>query len=162
MTRGENPPVSQPTPPRKPGLLGGLEELFRFGVSGGLGTLAFVFLSWIFFKIGFEGTRLGDGIRWAVPYLLTSLITHWLHRRIAFRWPSPYWRSLRRTYVIYGCSLFATTFLHDQLIWGLEFGSVAAFVVSVALSGGWNYLLFRHWGFPEAQEPPHASSNRRG
>lgn len=147
MTSGDNLPVS-PTPhTRKPGLFGGLEELVRFGVSGGIGTGVFTALVAGFYWAGFDETRADDAVRWAVPYLVTSFLTHALHRRITFRWPSPYWRSLRRTLVIYGTSLVLTTLLHDQLIWWLELPRWAAFAVSIALSGAWNYLLFRHWGF---------------
>ncbi len=137
---------------RTPGLFGGVEEIFRFGVSGGLGTLAFVFLVWLFLQLGFDDSRLDDAIRWAVPYLITSALTHTLHRRITFRWPTPYWRSLLRTYLIYGVSLSVTTLLHDQLIWTLGLGRVAAFLTNLFLSGCWNYLLLRHWGFAQAAQ----------
>lgn len=152
--------MTRPTRSRKPGFIGGLEEILRFVVSGSLGTSVFVFLYWLFGQVGFSETRVDDAVRWAVPYLITSLLTHWLHRHITFRWASPYWRSLRRTYVIYGCSLMLTTAVHDQLIWSLDLGNAAAFLVSVTVSGAWNYVLFRHWGFAQDKDTAHASNNR--
>jgi len=149
MTNGDNPPVTTHPHRRHPGLIGGLEDLFRFGISGGLGTLVFGLLVAALYALGFDETRLDDALRWSIPYLLTSFVTHTLHRRITFRWPSNYWRSLRRTFVIYGASLVLTTLLHDQLIWMFGVSKSTAFFLSLALSGAWNYLLFRHWGFRE-------------
>lgn len=152
MTSGDNHRVPANPTERRPGLFGGIEEIFRFGVSGGMGTAVFAAFVWFLYAIGFDDTRTDDAIRWALPYVLTGFLTHTLHRRITFRWPSPYWQSLRRTFVIYGTSLVLTTLIHDQLIWWLGLPRSAAFALSVALSGAWNYLLFRHWGFVEQRQ----------
>ncbi|MAG56797.1 MAG: hypothetical protein CMJ83_10940 [Planctomycetes bacterium] len=128
-------------------MLGSPAEIFRFGFAGGSGCVVFTLLYSGLYAVSLVPDRANASFSWGTAYFISSFVTHFLHRWITFRWRTPYWQSLRRTYVIYGTSLFLTTALHDQLVHAAGLDHKLSFGLTLVLSGCWNYLAFRHWGF---------------
>lgn len=134
-------------------VLGGIEEIVRFGFSGTVGSSVFALLYLALHATAPVPRRAAEAFAWGLAYFITSWLTHGLHRKITFRWPTSYWRTLRRTYVIYGVSLLLTTVLHDQLVHVCGLDHWLSFAMSLAVSGTCNYLVFRHWGFRPSASP---------
>lgn len=92
----------------------GLGLLVRYGVSGGLGTIAgFGLYEATFALIGERSARATTA--WIIAYVIGIFAQHALHRWITFGPETPYWQTLRRTYVVYP--------------------------IVLAVSSGFNYLL---------------------
>lgn len=121
-------------------------EVLRFFVSGSAGSALFYGLYELLHFLGFGGAHAAPA-SWALGYLVSSFFTHRFHRTFTFRWPTDYWRSLRRTYVVYGSSLVATTALDWFLADRLGLHHRLAWILTLLAGGIANYLALRTWAF---------------
>lgn len=136
-----------PSPQRS--LFGDIREVLRFGFCSSTGTALMAILYTLCYSlVPYLCER--PGRSWFVAYLTSSLVTHSLHREVTFRGDSSYWRSLTRTYVIYGTSSFVTSLLMAVLTSRAGVAHEVAFVSLLLVSGTCNYVAFRHWGFRAA------------
>jgi putative flippase GtrA len=117
----------------------------RFALCGCAGSVVLFALYELTYRLALV-SRLNAPFSWAVSYLAAGVLTHGIHRRHTFRWATSYWRTLRRTAVVYGSSLTATTLV--------DFGLVAAglhhrlaWLLTLLASGTVNYVALRNWGF---------------
>jgi putative flippase GtrA len=126
-------------------LFGEQREILRFAVSGTAGTG----IDYGLYELLYNAVPLTEHDAtwsWVIAYLISSYVTHALHYRLSFRWKTPYWPSLRRTYVVYACAAVLTTGLIAVLVaLGMQYR--VAFVITITFSGVFNYVAFRHWGF---------------
>lgn len=146
--------MSRTTSRRFATLTGGPQEMVRYMMSGGLGTLLFYLLYevlyWASLWPGHNAT-----LSWFCAYITSILWTHRFHRGMTFRWDNPYWRSLRRTYVVYVFSWAATTGMMFVLVEQAGVEHHLAFCGTILASGCLNYLLLRNWSF----RPPRDASS---
>lgn len=124
----------------------------RWVVSGVLGFTASFLLYELFFA-SLPDSNVRPTIAWLSSYTLGIAIQHALHRRLVFGNSSSYWRSLRRSYVVYLTGLAIAsglnfliannTSLHHRLVWLVTVG-----IVSVL-----NYLALKVYAFKEDPAP---------
>lgn len=136
---------------RTRGFFGGWQELGRFALSGTAGSVVFYGLYELVYWLRLV-PQYNAPFSWAVGYLLASVVTHGIHRRHTFRWPTPYWDTLGRTVFVYVITLTATTALDFALV---ENGMHhrLAWLVTLLAGGSANYFALRHWGFRPGNGP---------
>ena len=143
-----------PEHPTKKPILGSFDEIARFIKSGFQGSLIFFVLYQGVYALHLLGDH-NSAFAWAVPYGLAAWATHSFHRRQTFKWQTSYWHSLERTLLVYALAMGASTMFQDLLTAHLDWNHNVAFFVTLTVTGGLNYLLLRHWGYPEqVSEPP--------
>jgi len=125
--------------------VGGWREVGRFALCGCAGSVVLFALYELVYGLALV-PELNAPFSWAVSYLLASVVTHGFHRRHTFRWATSYWQTLRRTVVVYGTSLTATTLLDFGLVTA-GFHHRLAWVLTLVASGAANYVALRNWGF---------------
>ncbi len=145
-----NPPPAQTATdriaPAPRSLFGDVREVLRFGLCSSTGTALMAILYMLCYSlVPYLSDR--PGRSWFVAYLTSSLVTHSLHREVTFRGHNSYWRSLTRTYVIYGTSSLVTSLMMAVLVSSAGVAHEVAFVSLLMVSGTCNYIAFRHWGF---------------
>ena len=116
-----------------------------------------------FFKFGLVGlsnTAAGFGVYYllffcGVNYLLANVVS-WLvsvlnafywNNKYVFRSGSGWWKTLFRTYISYGASLFVSTLLMYVLVGYLRVSPVIAPVLCLLVTVPLNFLLNKYWAF---------------
>ena len=85
---------------------------------------------------------------WSVSYLLSSLISHSMHRWFTFRSISPYGRSLALTMTVYTILLIISTFSQAILADSMGFDHLAIWALNTAAFGFLSFVALRFIAFP--------------
>ena len=85
---------------------------------------------------------------WSVSYLLSSLISHSMHRWFTFRSTSPYGRSLALTMAVYTILLIISTFSQAILADRMGFDHLAVWALNTAAFGFLSFIALRFIAFP--------------
>ena len=85
---------------------------------------------------------------WSVSYLLSSLISHSMHRWFTFRSTSPYGRSLALTMAVYTILLIISTFSQAILADSMGFNHLAVWALNTAAFGFLSFIALRFIAFP--------------
>lgn len=85
---------------------------------------------------------------WSVSYLLSSLISHSMHRWFTFRSISPYGRSLALTMAVYTILLIISTFSQAILADRMGLDHLAVWALNTAAFGFLSFIALRFIAFP--------------
>lgn len=85
---------------------------------------------------------------WSVSYLLSSLISHSMHRWFTFRSTTPYGRSLVLTMAVYTILLIISTFSQAILADNMGFNHLAVWALNTAAFGFLSFIALRFIAFP--------------
>ena len=85
---------------------------------------------------------------WSVSYLLSSIISHSMHRWFTFRSISPYGRSLALTMAVYTILLIISTFSQAILADRMGFDHLAVWALNTAAFGFLSFIALRFIAFP--------------
>jgi len=138
---------------------GGTQLLVRYAVSGGLGTLGGYALYEVAYALVGEG-----GFRattaWIVAYTVGIFTQHALHRWITFGTGTPYWRSLRRSYIVYPLVLAISSGFNYLLAGMVGWHHRLAWLATMALSAGLAFAGLRFFAFA-GDQPSFDDASRR-
>ena len=149
-TSAEGPPAAAAThEPSHP--------FVRFLGAGGLGTVIGFAMYELIFALLPSGLEARAPTAWGIAYLVGIWVQHALHRTIVFGDASPYWRSLRRSYVIYSGALVLSTGLNWSFAIGLGWHHRLAWLVTTAVTTVVNYATLRLYAFARPASGPDAS-----
>ncbi len=133
------------------------ELLVRFVISGGLGTLGGLGVYELTYAlIGDRQYRATTA--WIIAYVIGIFVQHALHRWITFGTEAPYWRTLRRTYVVYPIVLAISSGFNYLLTGPLDWNHRLAWLATTALSavlsfGGLKLFAFATDQSDDSSEP---------
>jgi len=115
-----------------------------------VGTLnVLIFLAMYSFAYSISGEiQYRAASAWSVSYLLSSLISHTMHRWFTFRSTSPYGRSLALTMVVYTILLIISTFSQAILADEMGFDHLAVWALNTAAFGFLSFIALRFIAFP--------------
>ena len=119
---------------------------FRFVMSGVLGILAGFGLYGVAYVVN-PITRYRATTSYIASYLVGIVVQHALHRWITFGTEVPYMRSLRRSFIVYPVILVMTSGINLVIVRGLQWHHLAAFWISVGLSGLLSFIGLRAFAF---------------
>ncbi|MBH33570.1 MAG: hypothetical protein CMB75_04150 [Euryarchaeota archaeon] len=85
---------------------------------------------------------------WSVSYLISSIISHSMHRWFTFRSISPYGRSLVLTMAVYTILLIISTLSQAILADRMGFDHLAVWALNTAAFGFLSFIALRFIAFP--------------
>jgi len=85
---------------------------------------------------------------WSVSYLISSIISHSMHRWFTFRSISPYGRSLVFTMAVYTILLIISTLSQAILADRMGFDHLAVWALNTAAFGFLSFIALRFIAFP--------------
>ncbi|EFC36889.1 predicted protein [Naegleria gruberi] len=130
-------------------------KVFLFQVSTIIGTfIFFLFYHFLYQFITAEDESTKSSLCWLLSYSLSIWCQYELHCRIVFgkRSNSEYWRSLIRTYFVYGISMVFSTILNYMLVGYFKVGHTYAWILSLILVGILNYFTVSKFAFADSEE----------
>ena len=122
-------------------------EYAYFCVVGTLNVLIFFAMYSVAYSIAGE-IEYRAASAWSVSYLLSSLISHSMHRWFTFRSTSPYGRSLALTMAVYTILLIISTFSQAILADRMGFDHLAVWALNTAAFGFLSFIALRFIAFP--------------
>ena len=85
---------------------------------------------------------------WSVSYLISSIISHSMHRWFTFRSTSPYGRSLSLTMIVYTTLLIISTISQAILADRMGFDHLAVWALNTVAFGFLSFIALRFVAFP--------------
>ena len=122
-------------------------EYAYFCAVGTLNVLIFLAMYYVAYSI-VGGIEYRAAIAWSVSYLLSSIISHSMHRWFTFRSTSPYGRSLALTMAVYTILLIISTFSQAILADNMGFNHLAVWALNTAAFGFLSFVVLRFIAFP--------------
>jgi putative flippase GtrA len=99
------------------------------------------------------------GVAFLISESISSVISHYLHRRVTFQSSSPYGRSLKRTLVIYAVSIGIASIIHHFVadVWvsdnlNPQMVEYVSWYLNTALVGMIAFLALRFIAFPPSDD----------
>ena len=130
-------------------------KVFLFQVSTVIGTMVFfVFYNIMYQFITSEDESTRSSLCWLISYGLSIWCQYELHCRIVFgkRSNTEYWRSLIRTYFVYGISMVFSTILNYTLVGYFQVGHTYAWILSLIVVGVLNYFTVSRFAFADSED----------
>ena len=122
-------------------------EYAYFCAVGTLNVLIFLAMYYVAYSI-VGGIEYRAASAWSVSYLLSSIISHSMHRWFTFRSTSPYGRSLALTMAVYTILLIISTFSQAILADNMGFNHLAVWALNTAAFGFLSFIALRFIAFP--------------
>ena len=122
-------------------------EYAYFCAVGTLNVLIFFAMYYFAYPIAGE-IEYRSASAWSVSYLLSSIISHSMHRWFTFRSTSPYGRSLALTMAVYTILLIISTFSQAILADRMGFDHLAVWALNTAAFGFLSFIALRFIAFP--------------
>ena len=122
-------------------------EYAYFCAVGTLNVLIFLAMYYVAYSI-VGGIEYRAASAWSVSYLLSSIISHSMHRWFTFRSTSPYGRSLALTMAVYTILLIISTFSQAILADNMGFNHLAVWALNTAAFGFLSFVVLRFIAFP--------------
>ena len=122
-------------------------EYAYFCAVGTFNVLIFLGLYSIAYSL-FESIEYRAASAWSISYLLSSIISHSMHRWFTFRSISPYGRSLALTMVVYTILLIISTFSQAILADRMGFDHLAVWALNTVAFGFLSFIALRFVAFP--------------
>ena len=111
-------------------------------------NLAIFFLTYIATYSMFEGIEYRAASSWSISYLLSSVLSHTMHRWFTFKSLSPYGRSLVLTMVIYSILLVISTASQALLADTMGYNHILVWAMNTLAFGFASFLALRFVAFP--------------
>jgi len=111
-------------------------------------NLAIFFLMYIATYSMFEAIQYRAASSWSISYLLSSVLSHTMHRWFTFKSLSPYGRSLVLTMVIYSILLVISTASQALLADTMGYNHILVWAMNTLAFGFASFLALRFVAFP--------------
>ena len=111
-------------------------------------NLAIFFLMYVATYSMFEGIQYRAASSWSISYLLSSVLSHTMHRWFTFKSLSPYGRSLVLTMVIYSILLVISTASQALLADTMGYNHILVWAMNTLAFGFASFLALRFVAFP--------------
>ncbi len=92
-------------------------------------------------------------ISWALSSIVNIARQHALHRWLSFTYPTPYWPSLGRAYVMYSGSAVVTILLNLALTAGLGINHRVVWLICMLTTAGISFIFLRRFVFRSKHMP---------
>ena len=122
-------------------------EYAYFCAVGTLNVLIFFGLYSLAYSVS-ESIEYRAASAWSISYLVSSIISHSMHRWFTFRSISPYGRSLALTMVVYTILLIISTFSQAILADRMGFDHLAVWALNTVAFGFLSFIALRFVAFP--------------
>ena len=111
-------------------------------------NLAIFFLMYVATSSMFEGTQYRAASSWSISYLLSSVLSHTMHRWFTFKSLSPYGKSLVLTMAIYSILLVISTASQALLADTMGYNHILVWAMNTLAFGFASFLALRFVAFP--------------
>jgi hypothetical protein len=124
-------------------------SLQRFGLAGGFNTLIFLILIEIFYVIFDESFA---PFIWAVSWILTSYIAHFIHRWFTFDTKEPVKKTIPLVAILYIIGMLGSTWTYVEFLGILTIDIRLIALLNVLLWGAITWLSMRMFIFKHVKE----------
>jgi hypothetical protein len=124
-------------------------SLQRFGLAGGFNTLIFLILIEIFYVIFDESFA---PFIWAVSWILTSYIAHFIHRWFTFDTTEPIKKTIPLVAILYIIGMLGSTWTYVEFLGILTIDIRLIALLNVLLWGAITWLSMRVFIFKHVKE----------
>ena len=111
-------------------------------------NLAIFFLMYVATYSMFEGIQYRAASSWSISYLLSSVLSHTMHRWFTFKSLSPYGKSLLLTMAIYSILLVISTASQALLADTMGYNHILVWAMNTLAFGFASFLALRFVAFP--------------
>ena len=111
-------------------------------------NLAIFFLMYVATYSMFEGIQYRAAASWSISYLLSSVLSHTMHRWFTFKSLSPYGKSLVLTMAIYSILLVISTASQALLADTMGYNHILVWAMNTLAFGFASFLALRFVAFP--------------
>ena len=111
-------------------------------------NLAIFFLMYVATYSMFEGIQYRAASSWSISYLLSSVLSHTMHRWFTFKSLSPYGKSLVLTMAIYSILLVISTASQALLADTMGYNHILVWAMNTLAFGFASFLALRFVAFP--------------
>ena len=111
-------------------------------------NLAIFFLMYVATYSMFEGIQYRAATSWSISYLLSSVLSHTMHRWFTFKSLSPYGKSLVLTMAIYSILLVISTASQALLADTMGYNHILVWAMNTLAFGFASFLALRFVAFP--------------
>ena len=123
-------------------------EYAYFCAVGAVNVLIFLAMYYVAYSTIEASNEYRAAIAWSPSYLISSIISHSMHRWFTFRSTSPYGRSLALTMAVYTILLIISTFSQAILADRMGFNYLAVWALNTAAFGFLSFIALRFIAFP--------------
>ena len=125
-----------------------LTEYAYFCAVGTLNVIIFFVMYYVAYSLIETSNEYRAAIAWSPSYLISSIISHSMHRWFTFRSTSPYGRSLTLTMIVYTTLLIISTISQAILADRMGFDHLAVWALNTVAFGFLSFIALRFLAFP--------------